>query len=440
MDILWQILLQVVLIALNAVFACAEIAVISISDAKVAHLASQGDKRAIRLARMTSQPARFLATIQVAITLSGFLGSAFAADNFASGLVEWLVGLGVPIPEATLNTIAVVLITIILSYFTLIFGELVPKRIAMKKADALALGMSGMIHFVARLFKPLVSLLTVSTNGLLRLLGIDPNADDEEVTEEEIQLMVDTGSKKGTINPEKSLMIRNVFGFNDLTVSELATHRPDVTVLWLEDSLEEWEQTFRETPHSNYPVCSEDIDTIVGVLNVRDYFCLTERTRENVLETALQSPFFIPESVRADVLFRKMKQNRCYFAVVLDEYGGMEGVVTVNDLLEELVGDFDDEESPDILRLDDGSWQISGRAPLEDVEEALQVSFEEEDCDTFGGLLLARKGYIPKDGSQFEIELCGYLIHVTQIRAHRIETAVANRIAEQSDRESSRKI
>lgn len=307
---------------------------------------------------MTSQPARFLATIQVAITLSGFLGSAFAADNFASGLAQWLVGLGVPIPEATLNTIAVVVITIILSYFTLIFGELVPKRIAMKKADALALGMSGMIQFVARLFKPLVSLLTASTNGLLRLLGIDPNADDEEVTEEEIQLMVDTGSRKGTINPEEGLMIRNVFGFNDLSVSDLATHRRDVTVIWQEDSLEDWEKTFRETPHSNYPVCNENIDSIVGVLNVRDYYCMTERTKEQVLEKIVQPAFFIPESVRADVLFRKMKQNHCHFAVVLDEYGGMEGVITINDLLEELVGDFEEEEVPDIVCLDGGAWQI----------------------------------------------------------------------------------
>ncbi|MEG2010237.1 MAG: CNNM domain-containing protein, partial [Oscillospiraceae bacterium] len=178
--IIWQILLQVLLIALNAVFACAEIAVISMNDNKLAQMAAQGDKRAVRLARLTSQPARFLATIQVAITLSGFMGSAFAADNFSDKLVQWLLSLGVTVPVATLDTVSVIVITLILSYFTLVFGELVPKRIAMKKAEALALGMSGLITAISKLFAPLVWLLTASTNGILRLFGIDPNAEDEE--------------------------------------------------------------------------------------------------------------------------------------------------------------------------------------------------------------------------------------------------------------------
>ncbi len=428
MNILWQLLIQALLIALNAVFACAEIAVISINDAKLTFLKEQGDKRALRLSKLTDQPARFLATIQVAITLSGFLGSAFAADSFASLLTEWLVGMNVPISASTLNTISVILITIILSYFSLVFGELVPKRIAMKNADSLALAMSGMITFVSKLFKPLVALLTVSTNSLLRLCGIDPNADDEEVTEEEIQLMVDTGSRKGTIQPEESELIHNVFEFNDTSVKDIATHRPDVTVLWKEDSLEEWDKTIRETKHSWYPICNDSIDTIVGVLNTQDYLCLTDRSWENVSRAAIRPAFFIPESVRADVLFRKMKQLRCQFAIVLDEYGGMEGVITISDLLAELVGDFNEEEEPDIVSIAPDTWQIHGSADLKDVEEALNVSFDEEECDTFGGLLLARNGYIPKDGTQFDIELAGLAIHVTEIRGHRIENTLVKRL------------
>lgn len=428
MNILWQLLIQALLIALNAVFACAEIAVISINDAKLTFLKEQGDKRALRLSKLTDQPARFLATIQVAITLSGFLGSAFAADSFASLLTEWLVGMNVPISASTLNTISVILITIILSYFSLVFGELVPKRIAMKNADSLALAMSGMITFVSKLFKPLVALLTVSTNSLLRLCGIDPNTDDEEVTEEEIQLMVDTGSRKGTIQPEESELIHNVFEFNDTSVKDIATHRPDVTVLWKEDSLEEWDKTIRETKHSWYPICNDSIDTIVGVLNTQDYLCLTDRSWENVSRAAIRPAFFIPESVRADVLFRKMKQLRCQFAIVLDEYGGMEGVITISDLLAELVGDFNEEEEPDIVSIAPDTWQIHGSADLKDVEEALNVSFDEEECDTFGGLLLARNGYIPKDGTQFDIELAGLAIHVTEIRGHRIENTLVKRL------------
>ena len=428
MNILWQLLLQVVLIGLNAIFACAEIAVISISDAKLAALADQGDKRAERLLHLTSQPARFLATIQVAITLSGFLGSAFAADNFASLLTDWLMGMGVPIPAATLNTIAVIVITIILSYFTLVFGELVPKRIAMKKADTLGLGLANLIHFVSKAFKPLVSLLTISTNALLRLFGIDPDADEEEVTEEEIQLMVDTGSRKGTIQPEESEMIRNVFEFNDLSVGDIATHRRDVTVLWLEDSMAEWDEIIRRTHHSMYPVCRESIDTIVGVLNVREYFCLTDHSRKSVMANAVKPPFFIPESVRADVLLRKMKQNHSQFAVVLDEYGGMEGIITIIDLLEELVGDFVEEETQDILKLSADTWQIRGTTALSDVEEALAVQFPDTDCETFSGLILSRKGFIPKDGTQFDIELEGLSIHVSSIRGHRIENTVVKRL------------
>lgn len=439
MNILWQLLIQALLIALNAVFACAEIAVISINDAKLTSLKEQGDKRALRLSKLTDQPARFLATIQVAITLSGFLGSAFAADSFASLLTEWLVGMNVPISASTLNTISVILITIILSYFSLVFGELVPKRIAMKNADSLALAMSGMITFVSKLFKPLVALLTVSTNALLRLFGIDPNADDEEVTEEEIQLMVDTGSRRGTIQPEESELIHNVFEFNDTSVKDIATHRPDVTVLWKEDSLEEWDKTIRETKHSWYPICNDSIDTIVGVLNTQDYLCLTNRSWENVSRAAIRPAFFIPESVRADVLFRKMKQLRCQFAIVLDEYGGMEGVITISDLLAELVGDFNEEEEPDIVSIAPDTWQIHGSADLKDVEEALNVSFDEEECDTFGGLLLARNGYIPKDGTQFDIELAGLVIHVTEIRGHRIENTLVKRLpakAPETDQEN----
>ena len=209
--LLWQIVLQVVLIALNAVFACAEIAVISMNDNRLAQLAAQGDKRAVRLARLTSQPAKFLATIQVAITLSGFLGSAFAADNFSDRLVGWLVNLGVTIPASTLDAVSVVVITLILSYFTLVFGELVPKRIAMKKAESLALGMATLISAVAKVTSPIVWVLTASTNGILRLCGIDPNSEDDEVSEEEIRMMVDVGNQKGVIDLQERDIIQNVF-------------------------------------------------------------------------------------------------------------------------------------------------------------------------------------------------------------------------------------
>lgn len=427
--IVWQILLQVALIALNAVFACAEIAVISMNDNKLAQMVAQGDKRATRLARLTSQPAKFLATIQVAITLSGFLGSAFAADNFSEMLVDWAMRVGVNIPAATLDTISVIVITLILSYFTLVFGELVPKRVAMKKTEQLALGMSAMISFIARLFAPIVWTLTASTNGILRLLGIDPDAEEEEVSEEEIRMMVDIGSQKGTIDMAEKLMIQNVFEFDNLTVGEFATHRTDITLLWTDESDEQWEKTIQESRHAMYPICEETIDNIIGILNVKDYFRLSDRSRENVLKTAVRQAYFVPETVKADVLFRQMKTSHNHFAVVLDEYGGNVGIVTMNDLLEQLVGDLQnderiEEDAPEIEPIDSQTWKVKGTASLEDVAEALEISLPFEEYDTFGGYVFGTYGFVPDDGTAFELATESLQIKVTEIKEHRIEGAI----------------
>lgn len=428
-QILWQIMLQIILIGLNAVFACAEIAVISMNDNKLAQLTEKGDKRAARLSRLTSQPAKFLATIQVAITLSGFLGSAFAADNFSDMLTEGLVSLGVPVPVKTLDTISVILITLILSYFTLIFGELVPKRLAMKKTEQLALGMSALVSVIAKLSAPIVWVLAVSTNGILRLLGIDPEEEDDEVSEEEIRMMVDAGSKKGIIDVEEKELIQNVFEFDDLSVEEFATHRTDISLLWIEETMEEWEKTIHESRHSMYPVCNETVDNVVGILSVKDYFRLKDKSRENVMKSAVRPAYFIPENIRADVLFRQMKNSRNHFAVVLDEYGGMEGIVTMNDLLEQLVGDLEDEVTENckpegIEQLDSGTWKILGNMPLDEVAENLSVELPTEEYDTFSGFVFGTYGSIPKDGSSFELETEDLFIKVTQIREHRVEEAI----------------
>lgn len=426
--LVWQILLQILLIGLNAVFACAEIAVISMNDNKLAKMASQGDKRAIRLAKLTSQPARFLATIQVAITLSGFLGSAFAADNFSSMLVDGLVNIGVKIPVDTLNTISVILITLILSYFTLVFGELVPKRVAMKKAESLALGLSALISFISKAFAPIVWLLTASTNLLLRLFGIDPNSEDDEVTEEEIRMMVDVGSEKGTIDKTEKEIIQNVFEFDDITAGDIVTHRTEVTLLWMDESNEQWEQTIHESRHSLYPVCNESVDDVIGILDAKSYFRLKEKTREKIMKTCVKPVYFVPESLRADVLFRNMKTNTNHLAVVLDEYGGVSGIVTMNDLVQQLVGDFDDEKLPneelDIERIDSKTWKVHGTAPLEDVAEQIGIDLPTDEYDTFGGYVFRALGSIPEDGSKFQIEGDGFLIKVIEIKNHRLAKAI----------------
>ena len=425
-NILLMIGLQIVLIALNAVFACAEIAVISMNDNKLAKMAAEGDKRAIRLTRLTSQPARFLATIQVAITLSGFLGSAFAAENFSGVLVDWLIGLGVPVAPDVLDSIAVVVITIVLSYFTLVFGELVPKQVAMRKTEALALGLSGLISGISKVCAPLVGLLTLSTNGVLRLMGIDPNAQEEEVSEEEIRMMVDVGNEKGTIDNEEREFIQNVFEFDNLSVEEIITHRTEVTFLYLEDSLEAWDDTIRNTHYTYYPVCNETPDQIVGVLNVKVYFRMQERSKESVLEQAVHPAYVVPESLKADVLFRNMKKEHAQFAVVLDEYGGMSGIITIKDLIEELVGDLEDdlpeeETVEEIVSLEENIWQVKGSVLLETLSETLEMDLVSEEYDTLNGLIFHHLGTSPEVDSVVELE--GLKISVVEIHNYQVETA-----------------
>ena len=431
--LLWPLLLQIFLITLNAVFACAEIAVISMNDAKLEKLSKEGNKRARRLMSLTSQPAKFLATVQVGTTLAGFLGSAFAANNFSQRLVRWLYGLGLHLPLPVLNTISIILITLILSYITIVLGELVPKRIAMKNAEGIGLGLSGIIYVLSRLFKPLVSLLTFSTNGILRLLRIDPDAEDESVTEEEIRIMVDVGSEKGTIDADEKEFIHNLFDFDDLTVEKIMTHRRDVSMLWLEESDEEWEKAIYEKRHTFHPVCGDSQDNIIGVLNTKDYFRLKDRSRDNVMHNAIKPAQLIPETARADVILQKMKKNRNHFAVIMDDYGGMSGIITINDLLEQLVGDFDDDAEPDekplIEPIDSNSWSISGAASLSDVEKAVGASLPCEEYDTFAGMVIGLLGNIPEDGSTPEIEEYGLNIRITLIEDHRLKKAVICKVS-----------
>ena len=429
------IVLQVVLIALNAIFACAEIAVLSINETKLERMADQGDRRAKRLFRLTREPAKFLATIQVAITLSGFLGSAFAADSFSEPLVDWVVSLGVTLPRATLDSIAVVLITLILSYFTLVFGELVPKRVAMKKAESLGLGISGLVSGISTVLKPIVWFLTVSTNGVLRLMGIDPNEADEQVNEEEILMMVDAGSEKGAIDEQEKEFIQNVFEFDDLTAEEIAVHRTEVTILWIEDSMEEWDNTIHESRHTLYPVCEDSPDNVVGILNAKDYFRLRDKSRKMVMREAVKPAFFVPETIKADVLFRNMKKTRNAMAIVLDEYGGMVGIITLNDLIEQLVGDLGEDTAeeeaaePHVEQVDENTWAIVGNAELADIEEALGVDIGLEEVETFTGLVFGELDMIPSDGEQnIELEFKGLHIHITRVEDHQIVSAMVTRL------------
>lgn len=418
------LILQVVLIFLNAVFASAEIAVISMNETKLRKMAEDGDRRARHLYTLTEQPAKFLSTIQVAITLAGQLGSAFAADSFSGPLAGWIVSMGVPVPERVVKTAALVLITMILAYFSLVFGELVPKRIAMKKSEELSLLLSGLLYGVSKVFAPLVFLLTKSTNGVLRLMGINPEEEDEQVTEEEIRMLLMEGNAQGNIDAEESEMIRNVFEFDDISVEQICTHRVDMDCLYLEDDMKDWEETIHKTRHTHYPICNENQEDIVGILDTKDYFRLEDRSRDNILAHAVEKAYFVPESMKANTLFQSMKEKRIYFAVLVDEYGGVSGLITLHDLIESLVGDLydaDEEEEPeDIVRLEDGQWLIQGGANVEDVAEELKVELPAQDYDTFGGYICSVIDRIPEDGESFICDTENLEIRVTGVENHRI--------------------
>ena len=435
-----QLLVQFILIALNAIFACAEIAILSVNETRLAMLSQKGDKRAKILQKLTEQPARFLATIQVAITLSGFLGSAFAAENFSDKLVAFLLKIGVGIPEKTLDTVCVILITLILSYFTLVLGELVPKRVAMKKAESLALIMASMISFISRLFAPVVWLLTISTNGILRLFGIDPNEEEEAASEEDIIMMVDASAEKGEIDEEEQEMIQNVFEFDRLPVRDFATHRTDMAILWQDETIEEWEETIRSCRHTLLPLCGETTDEVLGVLNVKDYFRLEDKSRKNVMENAVTPALFVSEGTYADVLFRQMKKARKHFAIVLDEYGGVWGIVTMTDILEQIVGDLEDDENgestqKEIQQLEEGKWKILGSATLAEVAEALEIEINEGEFDTFSGLVLGGYGEIPEDGTKFEIDVEGMHVRVLDILDHCVDSAIVTLLPKEETEE-----
>ncbi len=430
-DPLWRLLLlPVLLIALNAFFAAAEIAVISLSENKMRRQAEDGDKKAERLLSMVRQPASFLSTIQIGITLSGFLASAFASDTFADRLVHWLTvthHVSV-IPEDTLRTLSVILITVILSFFTLVFGELVPKRVAMQKPEQVARAVSGVVRIMSVIARPFIWFLSASTNGILRLLRMDPNADEEDVSESEIRMMVDIGEEKGTIESNEKELIENVFEFNNMTAEDVMIHRTDMVMLWSGDTDDEIVKTIEESGLSRFPVYEEDADDIIGILSIRDYLLNHRLKTPKPMKEIIRPAYFVPESVRTDVLFRDMQSKKVHMAIVVDEYGGTSGLVTMEDLLEEIVGNIYDEfDLPDeqkIIPVEDNLWRVAGSAELDDVSKVLDIELpESEEYDTLGGLVFAQLSVIPEDGSKLEVDACGLHIKVEEIVDHRVEWA-----------------
>lgn len=400
-----QVIVLAILILVNAFFAATEIAFISINDAKIEKQAKEGNKKAKQIRKMLKEPSKFLATIQIGITLAGFLSSAFAADAFADDLAPALENL-IPLGISVWKSISIVIITMILSYFSLVFGELVPKRLAMRNSEKIAFGTIGIVRTISIFTAPFVKLLTASTNGISKIFGIS-ETDEETVTEEEIRMMVDVGEEKGSIGEEEKELINNVFEFNDKVVSEIMIHRKDVYAIDINSDIGDILKDLDEYKYSRIPVYEENVDNIVGLLFIKDLIANMNKKEKVKISNLLREAYFVSENKQINELFRDLQRNKHQLAIVLDEYGGTAGLVTMEDIIEELVGnifdEYDDEEK-DYEKIDDNTYMISGSVSIHDLRKILNVEIPEGEYDTLSGYLIEELGRIPSDDENPIIE------------------------------------
>ena len=428
-------ILTIVFIAFSAISSYAEASLLSVNEAKLSQLAAKAPKRSKHLEKISRTNSMTLLCIRVAAVFSLLLACAFATVNTFVIYVQYLSSLlyrAFNITNGVLSIfIALVLMLIIVVFFTILFAELISKKIAAKRCEKSSFKFVIFVSRLSLIFAPLAFVVSGLSKLILKPFGINPDNEGEKVTEEEIRLMVDAGSEDGSIEEEEKEIIQNVFEFNDLTAGEISTHRTDIAVLSTEDTAQEWEQTIHDTRHTFFPVCSDSIDKIVGVLNAKDYFRLDAKSIENVMKVAVKPPYLVPETVGADVLLRNMRNRKEYFAIVMDEYGGTNGIVTLTDLIQCIVGDIEyadedgDETSiPEIEQLDETTFAVTGLAPLSDVEKAIDRTLDEHDCDTIGGYILSVIGSIPEDRATLTTENDLLFIEVTEVKDHRIEKAI----------------
>lgn len=438
-----QLLIQAILIALNAFFAAMEIAVISLNTTKLKRLVEEGDEKAGKLLSMAENPAGFLSTIQVGISLSGFLGAAFAADSLSEPLTLWLLEIGVKLPEALLNNIAVIIITLILTFMTIVFGELIPKRIAQQKSYEVAKACCGIIGVISVIFKPIILLISGTTNLILRMMKLKTEAEDEQVSEDDIRMMVDVGGESGSIEEDEKEMIQNIFEFNDIAISEIMTRVSDVNAISIEDSEEDILRIIKESGNSRFPVYKDDINDIIGILNSREFLINLNDENGKSVRDMLRKPYFVPETIKADQLFSDMQKNKVHISIVIDEYGETRGIVTLEDLLEEIVGNIYDEydaaEAPAIEPLPDGRWKVQGTLSIEDLNDELGIHItDDRDYDTVGGMIFSCLHTIPEDGKQFTVEVNGLKITVTRVEDKRIIEAIVEKTEKESEDEEEK--
>ncbi len=418
------LILLIVLIAINAFFAASEMALVTINDNKIKVLADEGNHQAKKVLDVLNQPTQFLSTIQIGVTISGFLASAFAADRYSSPLALYLSEF-VPFSSEVLRTPVLVGITLVLAYFTLVFGVLVPKRLAMHMAEKLVFWVVDVIGFMAWLFGPTVSFLSFSSNTVVRLFGIDPNEEPDHVTEEEIRMLVDVGEEKGTIRVSEKEMINNIFEFDNKTVAEIMTHRLEIVGIPIDIKFSDLKKLIIHEQYTRYPVYDDSLDNIVGLVHLKDILRYYElnRSRSFVLEDIMRKPYYIPESKHLDELLVELQKNKTHMAVVIDEYGGTAGIITIEDLIEEIVGEIDDEYDEDeklVVKIGPNSFDVKGNIELEELEDEIELGLPIEEYDTLSGFLISLLGRIPQNHEVIDVDYEDIKFKILKVQDKRI--------------------
>lgn len=437
-NLIVKLLVLFALILVNAFFAMSEIAIITLNDMKMQKMAEDGNKKAKKILKLTENPSYFLSTIQIAITLAGFLTSAAAAENFSGPLADILAKwFSFATAPEWLETLSLVLVTIIISFFSLVLGELVPKRIAMQKYEKISFAIVGILTFFKTLFTPLVKILSFSTNIIVRLFGLDPNANEEKVTEEEIRMLVDAGEEKGVIEESQKEMINNIFEFDDIVAADVMTHRTDVNAVEITDNLSDILPLAIESGYSRIPVYEEDLDDVKGILFVKDLLKYVGKPMPKSFKLAniLRPAYFFPESKRCGDLFNEMNEQRIQMAFICDEYGGVAGIVTIEDLLESIVGNMQDEydnEEEEIEQVNETTFNLDGATDIEEIEEILDIEIPDGEYDTIAGFIMSELGRIPGEDEHPVIEFAGYTFTVEEVDERRIERVIAERLPKET--------
>ena len=433
-NLMFKLILLFILIFINAFFAMSEIAIITLNDLKLQKMAEDGNKKAKKILKLTENPSNFLSSIQIGITLAGFLTSASAAENFATPVANFLSELfNFTATPGWMETVSLVVVTIIISFFSLVLGELVPKRIAMQKYESISFKIVDILVFIMMAFKPFIKILSFTTNVIVKIFGLNPDANEETVTEEEIRMLVDAGEEKGVIEEVQKEMINNIFEFDDLTASDIMTHRTDMEAVEINAPIQDVIETAIECGYSRIPVYEEDVDNIKGIVYIKDLLKYIGQTvpKSIKLSNLIRPAEFVPETKKCGELFSEMSNKHLQMVFVCDEYGGTSGLVTLEDLVESIVGSVQDEyddEQDEIEQVDEQTYQVDGTINLKELEELLDIEFQDGEYDTIAGFLMDRLGRIPGDDESPEITYQNYRFTINEVDERRIKGVIIEKL------------